>query len=178
MELNADARSMKGEALGERIRQAVGRLRRLLRPAPRQFQRTLENAEYLLNHAPDAGIVVEPDVAQRIVSAKRSGKAPWDGPGAGTLIADMSKLAAKVGPITDRDTLCARQNVRAQICKYTWVAIGSYAAVRTEGSSAPPMSSVDFLLSLKVQAPPLEAVSLRAREHARRGSSDDPQVRQ
>ena len=176
MGLNADARSMNGEALGDRIRLAVERLRRLLRPAPRQLQRTLENAEYLLNYAADAGIAVEPDVAQRIVSAKRSGKAARDGPGAGTLIADMGKLAAKVGPITDRDTLHARQNIRAQICKYTWVAIGSYATVRTEGSSAPPMSSVDFLLSLKVQAPLLEAVSLPAREHTRRGSSDDPQV--
>jgi hypothetical protein len=132
----ADAISMDGPALGDRIRLAVERLRRLRR-APRQLRRTLENAEYLLSYAADAGIEVEPNVAQRIVSAKRSGNAAWDDPGVGTLMADMSKLAAKVHPAT-AETLRARQKIRVQIWKYTLIAIGLAGLIV-------PLSMVSFI---------------------------------
>jgi hypothetical protein len=99
MALSIDASKMN--TLGDRILLGLKRLQALLQPAPRQLTQTLKNAESLLSYAADYGIEVDADVALRIVSANLSGKAAWNSPAAGTLIADISKLAAAVGRVTE-----------------------------------------------------------------------------
>ena len=43
------------------------------KPGHESGRRTLENAGYLLHYAVEAGIEVEPEVAQRIIDARRLG---------------------------------------------------------------------------------------------------------
>ncbi len=114
------------------------------RPAARQHDTTprldltLENAEYLLNYAVEAGIEVDPELAQSIVSARRGGSAVWDGLGAGALIASISKLAAKVHPVTGETLRACQDKARAQIRRYTWIAVGLAALIV-------PLSMISFI---------------------------------
>ncbi len=114
------------------------------RPAARQHNTTprldltLENAEYLLNYAVEAGIEVDPELAQSIVSARRGGSAVWDSLGAGALIASISKLAAKVHPVTGETLRACQDKARAQIRRYTWIAVGLAALIV-------PLSMISFI---------------------------------
>jgi hypothetical protein len=84
-----------------------------------QLELALKNAEYLLSYAVEAAIEVEPDVAQRIISARRVGEAVWDGPEAGALVAAITKLAAKLHPVTAETLRACREEARDAInsCK-------------------------------------------------------------
>ncbi len=103
-----------------------------------RLELTLENAEYLLNYAVESGIEVDPELAQTIVAARRGGSAVWDSLGAGTLIASISKLAAKVHPVTGETLRACQSKARAQIRKYTWIAVGLAALIV-------PLSMISFI---------------------------------
>lgn len=93
-------------------------------PAPQtseQLELALQNAEYLLSYAVEAAIEVEPDVAQRIIAARRMGDAVWDGPEAGALVAAITKLAAKLHPVTAETLRACREEAHDAINSYKWI---------------------------------------------------------
>jgi len=78
----------------------------------------LRHAEHLLNYAVEAGIELDADIAQRIIAAKRLGPAIWDGPDAGALIAAITKLAAKLQPVTAETLRACREDAPGAIRGY------------------------------------------------------------
>jgi hypothetical protein len=64
------------------------------------FEHTLDDATDLLKYAAAAGVEVDAEVAQRIIAARAAGSAAWQGPEAGALMAAITKLAAKLRPVT------------------------------------------------------------------------------
>lgn len=83
-----------------------------------QLELALKNAEYLLSYAVEAAIEVEPDVAQRIITARRVGEAIWDGPDAGALVTAITKLAAKLHPVTAETLRACREEAHEAISSY------------------------------------------------------------
>jgi hypothetical protein len=83
-----------------------------------QLELALKNAEYLLSYAVEAGIEIEPDIAQRIIAARRLGEAIWDSPEAGALIAAITKLAAKLHPVTAETLRACREESNDAIRGY------------------------------------------------------------
>jgi hypothetical protein len=84
---------------------------------------TLRHAEYLLEYAVEAGIVVEPEVAQRIIAARSLGPAIWERPDTGELIAAITKLAARLHPVTAETLRACREEAPGAIRSYKWIAI-------------------------------------------------------
>ena len=78
----------------------------------------LKHAEHLLNYAVEAGIELDADIAQRIIAAKRLGPAIWDSPDAGALIAAITKLAAKLHPVTAETLRACREDAPGAIRGY------------------------------------------------------------
>jgi hypothetical protein len=91
---------------------------RLERPGDDEFDRILKEAAYLLNYAVEAGIEVEADVAKRIIAATRLGPTAWDSPDAGDLTAAVTKLAAKLHPVTAETLRACREEAHDWIRYY------------------------------------------------------------
>ena len=83
-----------------------------------QLELVLKHAEHLLNYAVEAGIELDADIAQRIIAAKRLGPAIWDGPDAGALMAAITKLAAKLQPVTAETLRACREDAPGAIRGY------------------------------------------------------------
>jgi hypothetical protein len=83
-----------------------------------QLELALKNAEYLLSYAVEAAIEVEPDIAQRIITARRVGEAIWDSPEAGALVTAITKLAAKLHPVTAETLRACREEANDAIRGY------------------------------------------------------------
>ena len=105
-----------------------------------QLDRALENSEYLLQYAAEAGIEVDPAVAQCIITASRTGKTVWDGSSAGVTLAAITQLAAKVHPVTGETLRTSQSKARAQIRTYTWIAV-------ILGCFIVPLSMISFITS-------------------------------
>jgi hypothetical protein len=88
-----------------------------------QFDGMLQDAHYLLNYAIEAGIEVEPDIAKRILAAIRMGRAAWDTPEAGELAAAITKLAAKLKPVTAETLRASREDADQAIRGYERIAL-------------------------------------------------------
>jgi hypothetical protein len=88
-----------------------------------QFGEVLHDAEHLLNYAVEAGIEVEPDVAKRILAAMKVGDAVWDSPEAGELAAAITKLAAKLKPVTAETLRACREDAHDAIAGYKRIAL-------------------------------------------------------
>ena len=171
MALSVDASKMN--TFGDRILLALKRLQALLQPAPRQLTQTLKNAESLLSYAADNGIEVEADVAQRIVSAQLSGKAAWNSPATGALIADISKLAATVSRVTNPDIAHARRSVRAQLYRYTWIAVALAALIVPLSIESFITTSISSAITADVEKENELVVSLHTELYAQ--AKDAPQ---
>jgi hypothetical protein len=108
------------------------------RPANCQYETLLENAVYLLRYAIEAGITVDAELAQRIIAAERRGKAAWEDASAGTLAADITKLATLVHPVT-ADTLWAcREQAHDTMRGYKRIAVWLAAFII-------PLSMISFM---------------------------------
>jgi hypothetical protein len=83
-----------------------------------QLERTFQHAEYLLNYAIEAGIEIENDITERIIKAKQLGDAIWDAPEAGGLITAITKLAAKLHPVTAETLRACREDAPKAIKNY------------------------------------------------------------
>jgi hypothetical protein len=89
-----------------------------------QLDRMLDDAEHLLNYAVEAGIEVEADIAKRIIAAISAGPAVWESPDAGELAAAITKLAAKVYPVTAETLRASRDDAHGAIRSYKGIAYG------------------------------------------------------
>jgi len=87
-----------------------------------ELELTLEHAEHLLNYAIEAGIEVDAEVVEQIITAKRLGPAIWDGPDGAALIAAITKLAAKLRPVTAETLRACRVDAPKAIRIYKRVA--------------------------------------------------------
>ena len=83
-----------------------------------QLERILEEAKYLLHYAVEAGIEVDPDIAKKIIAGTRLGHAVWDSPDAGELINAITKLAAKLHPVTAETLRACRDEADETIANY------------------------------------------------------------
>jgi hypothetical protein len=83
-----------------------------------QLDGILEDANYLLRYAVDAGIEVDAGIAGRIIAATQQEREVWEGPEAGELLAAASKLAAKLHPVTAETLRACREEARAEIRSY------------------------------------------------------------
>src|SRR5271156_4814222 len=83
-----------------------------------QLELVLKHAEHLLNYAVEAGIELDADIAQRIIAARGLGPAVWDGPDAGALTAAITKLAAKLQPVTAETLRACREDAPGAIRGY------------------------------------------------------------
>jgi hypothetical protein len=88
-----------------------------------QFDAMLIEAEHLLSYAVEAGIDLEPDTAKRILAAIRSGDAVWDSPEAGEVVAAITKLAAKLKPVTAETLRASREDAHQTIGGYKRIAL-------------------------------------------------------
>jgi hypothetical protein len=83
----------------------------------------LRDAEHLLNYAVEAGIEVESDIAKRILAAITVGHAVWDSPEAGEVAAAITKLAAKLKPVTAETLRASREDADQAIRGYERIAL-------------------------------------------------------
>jgi hypothetical protein len=81
--------------------------------------RMLEDAEHLLAYAAEEGMDVDPDIAQRIVTATRQGSTAWDSPDAGALVAAIAKLAVRLHPVTASSLRHCREDATKTMHSYT-----------------------------------------------------------
>lgn len=86
--------------------------------AAAQFDRVLKDANYLLAYAVEAGIVIDPGDAARIVAAIRKAATVWDSPEAGELLTAITKLAASLHPVTAETLRACREEAMDAIRSY------------------------------------------------------------
>lgn len=88
-----------------------------------RLETLLGDAEYLLHYAAEAGIPVDPELSQRIISAGRLGPAALDAPEAGALVSSISKLAAQLHPVTAESLRACREDSDDAIGSYKRIAL-------------------------------------------------------
>ena len=89
----------------------------------------LKDAEHLLNYAVEAGIEVEADIAKRIIAATSVGDTVWDGSDAGELAAAITKLAAKLKPVTAETLRACREDAHEAISTFKKIALRLAAVI-------------------------------------------------
>src|SRR5882757_6897447 len=87
------------------------------------FNGMLQDAEHLLNYAVEAGIEVDPKISKRILDAIAVGDAIWNEPEASELAAAMTKLAAKLKPVTAETLRACREDAHKAIQSYKRIAL-------------------------------------------------------
>jgi hypothetical protein len=83
-----------------------------------QLDRVLNDANYLLRYAVEAGIEIDPANAARIVAATRRAATVWDSPEAGGLLAAITKLAESLHPVTAETLRACREEAVDAIRSY------------------------------------------------------------
>jgi hypothetical protein len=86
--------------------------------AAAQLDRVLNDANYLLRYAVEAGIEIDPANAARIVAATRRAATVWDSPEAGELLAAITKLAESLHPVTAETLRACREEAVDAIRSY------------------------------------------------------------
>jgi hypothetical protein len=127
------------------------------------FDAMLMDAEHLLSYAVEAGIDLEPDIAKRILAAIRTGHAVWDSPEAGEVAAAITKLAAKLKPVTAETLRASREDAHRTIGGYKRIALSlalfvvplSFFSFISSGISTKISTEItaanDYLLTLHTQ---------------------------
>ena len=87
------------------------------------FNGMLQDAEHLLNYAVEAGIEVDPKVSKCILAAITAGDAIWNEPEASELAAAITKLAAKLKPVTAETLRACREDAHKAISSYKNIAL-------------------------------------------------------
>ncbi|HXA23093.1 MAG TPA: hypothetical protein VNW90_12400 [Acetobacteraceae bacterium] len=102
------------------------------------FVGLLENAEYLVRYAIEAHIAVDPELAARIIAARRKGDAAWADSKVGGLVDDITKLAALTQPVTGDTLRACREQAHDTIRGYKRIAIRLAAFII-------PLSMISFI---------------------------------
>src|ERR1700733_2045635 len=93
-------------------------------PARRQvFKEILDDAICLLEYAAETGIVVDSDLAQRIIGAAQLGDAAWADDSAGCLLNDITRLGALAHPVTAVTLRATNKQAHKTIKNYRWITI-------------------------------------------------------
>jgi hypothetical protein len=92
-------------------------------PSQPQFDCLLRNAEHLLEHAVEAGIDVDQDTTKIILTSITKGHSVWDNPEAAELAAAITKLAAKLKPVTAETLRASREDAHQAIRGYKRIAL-------------------------------------------------------
>src|SRR5579883_2521589 len=91
---------------------------------PRYLNDALEDAERLLKYAAEAGIAIEDDIRDHILHARALGVANWTEDVAASVLSALSKLAARLRPITAASLkACSDDGTRPTVRRYWIVAI-------------------------------------------------------
>jgi len=107
-------------------------------PGSAQLETTLKNADYLLSYAVEAGIALETDITEPIIAARRSGRTVWESENPGALITAITKLAAKLYPVTAETLRACRDDADRAIEGYRWIVIKLAAIIL-------PLSMISFI---------------------------------
>jgi hypothetical protein len=83
----------------------------------------LDDAICLLEYAAEAGIVVEAELAQRIIEAGQRGDAAWADASAGSLLNDITRLGALLHPVTAVTLRATKKQAHKTIESYKRIAI-------------------------------------------------------
>ena len=84
----------------------------------------LTDANHLLAYAVEAGIDVEPEIADRILEADKKGEPYWEGSEPSALLSAVTRLAAKLHPVTAETLRACREEARTVIRRYEiWVVL-------------------------------------------------------
>jgi hypothetical protein len=105
-----------------------------------QLDRVLNDANYLLRYAVEAGIKIDPANAARIVAATRRPAKVWDSPEAGELLAAITKLAESLHPVTAETLRACREEAVDAIRGYKRTTYGLAAFII-------PLSMISFIMA-------------------------------
>ncbi|HWD98257.1 MAG TPA: hypothetical protein VG345_04455 [Bryobacteraceae bacterium] len=109
--------------------------------APPYFSAALEDAERLLQYASEFGIPVEDEIRNRILHARAVGVANWSEEISASVLASLSKLAARLKPISAESLkACCDDGTRPTVRNY-WIVAICLAAVIV------PFSLASFIAS-------------------------------
>lgn len=93
---------------------------------PRYLEESLEDAERMLKYASESGIAVEDEVRDHILQARAFSSSGWDAETGSSLLVALSKLAAKLKPVTAESLKLWKPELAVQ--KY-WVIAVCLAAI-------------------------------------------------
>jgi hypothetical protein len=83
-----------------------------------QLQRVIDDGKRLLAYALEAGVDVDADTAQKIITAGESDIESMRGPDVGALAESVAKLAAKVRPVTVETLRFSEKDAHKVIRRY------------------------------------------------------------
>src|ERR1051326_3451322 len=87
------------------------------------FRDTLEDAERLLKYAAEIGIEIETDIRNGILEARATFSTGWNEATAGNLLASLTKLAARLKPVTAESMKVSKLDATTTWRSYWIVAI-------------------------------------------------------
>jgi hypothetical protein len=91
---------------------------------PKYLNDALEDAERLLKYAAEFGVAIDDDIRDRILHARALGAANWTEDVAASVLSSLSKLAARLRPITAESLkACSDDGTRPTVRRYWIVAI-------------------------------------------------------
>jgi hypothetical protein len=110
------------------------------RAVDRELDLYLSHARHLLNYALEAGIEVEPEIAQKIIAASHTTDRDnvWATQEAGDLISAITRLAAKLYPVTAETLRACREDAKRAIRRYRWLAVSLAVLII-------PLSMISFI---------------------------------
>jgi hypothetical protein len=91
--------------------------------SPPYFGETLVDAERLLKYAAEAGVDVDEDIRDHILQARAAGAAAWEEATAANLLTALTKLAARLKPVTAESLKACSDSARLSVHNYWWVAL-------------------------------------------------------
>ncbi len=91
--------------------------------APVYFREALEDAERLLKYAAESGIDIDQDTRDHVLQARSALGQSWDEKTAANLLAALSKLAARLKPVTAESLKACSENILPTVRTYWMVAV-------------------------------------------------------
>jgi hypothetical protein len=134
-----------------------------------ELEHILADANHLLAYAVEAGIEIEADVAQKIISAEKQGTSYWEGADGGALLAAITKLASRLLPVTSETLRGCREDARHAIRCYT-IVVYVLAAVLVPASI---FTAIDTGITNTINTQIKEANAIVLELHTRLSTPDE-----
>lgn len=90
---------------------------------PAYFNEALEDSERLLKYAAEAGIDIDVDTRDHVLEARAASVVGWSEEVAANLLDALTKLAARLKPVSAASLKAVCENTRPTVHTYWWVAI-------------------------------------------------------